>query len=106
MYRKYDGKNPVKIRSYIKNRCNLGISSKLIFNEIQALYGDYALSYRTIARCTKKFQKGVESLEDNPRAGRKMSKTTETVEATIQTLKSTDARYTTLELVKSTGIRI
>ena len=42
MYKKYDG-NPAEIRSYIKNRCYLGISAKLIFNEIQALYGDHVL---------------------------------------------------------------
>ena len=68
MYKKYDG-NPTEIRSYIRNRCNHGISAKLIFNEIQASYGDHAISYRTVARWTKKLQEGVESLEDNPRTG-------------------------------------
>ena len=87
MYKKYDG-NPVEIRSYIKNRCSLGISAKLIFNGIQTLYGDHAISYKTIARCTKKFHDGLESLEDNPRAGRKVRKTTKTAEAKIQKLIS------------------
>ena len=42
MCMKYDG-NPTEIRSYIKNQCNLGIIAQLIFNEIQALYGDHAI---------------------------------------------------------------
>ena len=94
MYKKYNC-NPSKIQTYIKNRCNLGISAKLIFNEIQALYGDHAISYRTVASWTKKLREGVESLEDNPRTGRKVSK-----------LIRTDARYTISELAKATDISI
>ena len=105
MYKKYDG-NPAKIRPYIKNRCNLGISAKLIFNKIQALNGGYAISYRTVAKWTKKFWEGVESLEDNPRTGRKVSKTIKTVEATIHKLISSDERYAIRELAKATGISI
>lgn len=105
MYRKYDG-NPAEIRSYIKNRSNLGISAKLIFNEIQTLYGDQAVSYRTVARWNKKFREGVESLENNPRTGRKISKTTIAAEAKIQNLINTDARYTVRELAKATGISL
>ena len=48
----------------------------------------------------------MESLEDNPRAGRKVSNTTKTAEATIQKLISTDARYNIRELAKATGISI
>ena len=84
----------------------LGISAKLIFNEIQALYGDHAVSYRTVARWTKKFREGVESQKDNPRTGRKVSKTIKTAEATIQKLINTDARYTIRELAKATGISL
>ena len=61
----------------------LELEQKNIFNEIQALYGDHAISYRTVARWTKKFREGVESLEDNPRTGRKVSNTIKTAEATI-----------------------
>lgn len=105
MYRKCDG-NPIEIRSYIKNRCKLGISANLIFNEIQALYGEHAVSYRTVARWTKKFRDGVESLEDNPRTGIKVSKTIKIAEAMIQKLINTDARYTIRELAKATGISL
>ena len=105
MYKKRDG-NHTEIRSYIKNRCNLGISAKLIFNEIQALYGDHAVSYRTVARWTKKFKEGVESLEDNPRTGRKVGKIIKTAEATIQKLINTDARYNIRELAKATSISL
>ena len=105
MYKKYD-ENPTEIRSYIKNLSNLGISAKLIFNEIQALHGGHAMSYRTDDRWTKKFRVGVEPLEDNPRTGRKVSKITKTAEATIQILINTDACYTIRGLAKATGISI
>ena len=64
------------------------------------------MSYITVARWSKKFREGVESLEDNPRTGRKVSKITKTAEATIQKLINTDARYTIRELAKATGISL
>ena len=105
MFKKYDG-NPTEIRSYIKNRYNLGIKAKIIFNEIQALYGDHAIGYRTVARWTKKFREGVECLKDNPRAGKKVSKISKTAKAKIQKLINTYTRYTIPELAKVTGISI
>ena len=54
VYKKYDG-NPAEIRSYSKDRCNLGTSAKLIFNEIHALHGDHTISYKTVARWTRNF---------------------------------------------------
>ena len=48
----------------------------------------------------------MESLEDNPRTGRKVSKIIKTAEATIQKLINTDARYTSRELAKATGISL
>ena len=105
MYSKYDG-NPTEIRSYIKNQCNLGISANLIFDEIQGLYGHHAISYRTVARWTKKLREGVESLEDNPKTGRKVSKVIKTAEATIHKLINTEARYTIPDLARATGISI
>ena len=38
------------------SRHNLGSNAKLIFNDIQALYGDHAIPYRTVVRWTKKFR--------------------------------------------------
>ena len=102
---KYDG-NPTEIRSYIKNLSNLEISAKPIFNEIQALHGGHAMSYRTVARWTKKFRVGVERMGDNPRTGRKVSQITKTAEATIQILINSYVRYTIRELAKATGISI
>ena len=42
MYKKYN-ENPTEIQSCIKNRCYLGSHAKIIFNEIQALYGDHVI---------------------------------------------------------------
>ena len=49
---------------------------------------------RIVARRAKKFREGVESLEDNPRTFRKVSKIIKTAETAIQKLLNTDARYT------------
>ena len=54
----------------------------------------------------KEIPGGVECLKDNPGASRKVSKVSKTVEATIQKIINTDARYTIHELAKATGIAI
>ena len=48
----------------------------------------------------------MESLEENTRTSRKLSKTINTAEATIQKIISTDAGYTIRDLAKATGISI
>ena len=72
MYRKCYG-TPTEIRMYMKNRSKFGYSAKVIFNDIQALFGDNAVSYRSVSRWTKKFREGLESVENKPGTGRKVS---------------------------------
>ena len=63
--------------------------------------------YRTVARWTKTFKEHVESLEDNPRTSRKVSKIIKTAEVTFKKIKiNTDTSYTIPELVNATGISI
>ena len=51
-------------RSYIKNRCILGIQAKAIFNEICRVYGNNELVFSSVTRWCKKFKSGVDSVED------------------------------------------
>ena len=105
MYRECSG-NPTEIRMYIKNRSKLGYSAKVIFNDIQASFGDNAVSYRIVSRWTKKFQEGLESVENKPGTGRKVSNHTKNAEVKIKKLLEIDARYTSRELAKTTGISL
>jgi hypothetical protein len=59
-----------QIRSYIKNRCILGIWAKYIFNEICRVYGNNALSFLCITRWCKKLKSSVDSVKDAPHARR------------------------------------
>ena len=89
---------------YIKNRSRLGYSAKVIFSDIQALFGDNAVSYRTVSRWTKKFREGLESVENKPGTGRKVSNNTKNAEVKIKKLLEIDARSTIRELAKVVGI--
>ena len=91
---------------YIKNRSKLGYSAKVIFNNIQALIGDNAVSYRTVSRWTKKFREGLESVENKPGTGRKDSNHTKNAEVKIKELLEIDARYTIRELAKVISISL
>ena len=48
-----------QIRSYIKNRCILGIQAKEIFKEICRVYGNKKLSFSSVTWWCKKFKSGV-----------------------------------------------
>ena len=66
-----------QIRSYIKNRCILGIQAKDIFNEICRVYGNNELSFSSVTRWCKKFKSGVDSVEDAPHACRPKTATSQ-----------------------------
>jgi hypothetical protein len=59
-----------QIRSYIKNRCILGIQAKNIFNEICRVDGNTELSFSSVTRCCEIFKSGVDSVKDAPRSRR------------------------------------
>ena len=42
--------NSTEISVFFRNRSKLGHRTKLIYNEIVNIHGDYALSYRTVFR--------------------------------------------------------
>ena len=65
--------NSAKIRSYIHTRYKLGIKAKEIYHEICDAYGTNEVSYTTVTRWIRRFKKGVDSVEDASRPGRKHS---------------------------------
>ena len=84
-----------QIRSYIMNRCFLGIQAKDIFNEICRVYGNNGLSFSSVTRWCKKFKSGVDSVEDAPHAHRPKTATSQKIVEKVTNLVATDARLTT-----------
>jgi [histone H3]-lysine36 N-dimethyltransferase SETMAR len=64
-------------RFYIKTRTLLGINATTIHEELTTAYREEAISYSTVQRWSKVFREGEMELEDDPRSGRPVSKTTE-----------------------------
>ena len=83
-----------QIRSYIKNRCILGIQAKDIFNEICRVYGNNELSFSSVTRWCKKFKSGVDSEEDAPHARRPKTAISKKIVEKVMNLVATDARFT------------
>ena len=57
-------------RSYIKNRCILGMHAKDIFNEMCRVLGTTNFLFSSVRRWCKNFKSGVDSVEDAPHARR------------------------------------
>ena len=57
-------------RVYIKTRARLGFSATAISDELTAAYPGQAPQYSCVAKWTKLFREGRESVEDDPRPGR------------------------------------
>ena len=62
-----------EIWAYIKARSKLGCSLKQLMTELSTAYGPSCVSYDTIRLRNKKFESGVESLENAPKSGRPKS---------------------------------
>ena len=95
-----------KIRSYIGNRCILGIQAKDIFNEICRVNGNNELSFSSVTRWCKKFKSGVhvDSVEDAPRARSPKTATSQKVVEKVTSLVATDARFTAKHIAECVGI--
>jgi len=63
-------------RFYIKVRTALRIPARVIYDELNSVYGDEAPGLSTIERWSKLFRDGREEVEDKPRPGRPISETT------------------------------
>ena len=95
-----------QIRSYIKNRCILGIQAKGILNEICRVYGNNELSFSSVTRWCKKFKSGVDSVKDAPHARRPKTATSQKIVEKVKKLVATDARFTTRHIAKCVGISV
>ena len=78
--------------AYCKIRGLLGKSASEIKSELDTLYGENALSYRTVARWVSYFKKSRSSVKGEARPGRPVSATSENDVATVQSIVQQDLR--------------
>ena len=69
---KMDGKSVTKngeMRAYINDRSKIGCFLEHILAEISVFYGSANVSYDAVRRWKKKFNSGLESIENAPKSG-------------------------------------
>ena len=91
-------------RVYCKIRAQLGFLPTEIHADLQKVYGNGALKYATVCKWLRRFNDGLESIENDPRVGRPVSVLTEKNIATVKTLIEKDACYTVQEIEELSGI--
>lgn len=96
--------NKENFRFYIKVRTALGIQPTTIHDELSAVFGDEALSFRSIARWSTWFRVGREETEDEPRAGRLITEITPKNIEQVRSIISDDPCITIDELEAQTDL--
>jgi [histone H3]-lysine36 N-dimethyltransferase SETMAR len=91
-------------RSYILVRHKLGINATTIFQELKSSYGDSSPSYVTVCRWIWRFDEGLEDLEDNPRAGRPITATTDANVKVIRELIDNNPHITYAQIEAETSL--
>ena len=88
----------------IKGRNALKIEPKTIYNEICKIYGDNEVSYRLVRNWIRKFNIGIDSVQDVSRSGRPRTAVTPKNMSKGNKILDSDARYTSYEIARMTGI--
>ena len=91
-------------RAVIKFLVLEGQSSKQVEERLTSVYGQSSPSSSTIKRWVKEFQRGRESLEDDPRSGRPTTSTSPENIEKVHTLVIENRRISLYELEEATGI--
>ena len=91
-------------RAVIKFLVLEGQSSKQVKERLTSVYGQSSPSSSTIKRWVKEFQRGRESLEDDPRSGRPTTSTSPENIEKVHKLVIENRRISLYELEEATGI--
>ena len=91
-------------RAVIKFLVLEGQSSKQVEERLTSVYGQSSPSSSTIKRWVKEFQRGRESLEDDPRSGRPTTSTSPENIEKVHKLVIENRRISLYELEEATGI--
>ena len=94
-----------EFRAAIKFICKESHAAKKIYDRLCVVYGDCAPSYSTVTtRWSNEFQRGRESLEDDPRSGRPSDAVNPSVIAAVEKLIRDDRRIKVLDIAKTMQI--
>ncbi|XP_067663365.1 protein GVQW3-like [Haliotis asinina] len=94
----------VEYRGVIKFLVLEGNRTKQVEEQLTAVYKESSPSAATIKRWVKEFQRGRESLDDDPRPGRPSTSTTQANIDTVHQLVTGNRRITLHELEDATGL--
>ena len=101
---KNQGDFRVEQRAYCKIRGLLGKSASEIKSELDTVYGENTLPYRTAARWVSYSKEGRSSVKDEARLGRPVSATSENDVVTVQSIVQQDSRYMVEEISDLSGL--
>ena len=90
-------------RAYCKIRGLLGKIASEKF-ELDTVYGENTLPYRTFVRWVSYFKEGRSSVKDEARPSRPVSATSENDVATVESIFQQDSRYTVEEISDLSGL--
>lgn len=97
--------NTSQFRFYVFTRQKLGTSSKDIYDELRAVWGDKAPSYPTVRRWTLEFSSGARtSFGDAPRSGRPSTSRTDEKISQVRVAIQEDSKLSTRDLSIQLGI--
>ena len=91
-------------RVYCKIRAQLRFPPTEIHADLQKVYGNGVLKYATVCKWVRHLYDGRESIENDPRVGRRVYVFKEKNVATVKTLIEEDACYTMQEIEELRGI--
>lgn len=94
----------IEIRAVIKYFVKKGFSAKEIEDEFRGVLGEASPSKATICRWTAEFQRGRESIGDDPRSGRPKSVTSPEIIKQISYMVLDDRRLKVREIAEAIGI--
>ena len=94
----------LEIRKYILARCNLGVSRDIISEEVTRLFGESAVSKKTVYRWVSRFNHGRQSISDDKHSGRPTYAVTNSNISKIRELLKIDGRLTVREIANTIGI--
>ena len=95
-----------QIRAYIQARLKLGCSFRQLMTEISTAYGTSCMSYDTVRRWKKKFESGVESINNAPKSGRPESASRKEIVSNIKKIIEGDAIFTVRDIVRKVNISL
>ena len=94
----------LEIRKYILARCNLGVSRDIISEEVTHLFGESAVSKKTVYRWVSRFNHGRQSISDDKHSGRPTYAVTNSNISKIRELLKIDGTLTVREIANTIGI--